>query len=210
MPEPAAKPHSPPAPQDWERLLAEARQRDGGPFSPGPGIVFIVVSLAVATIAICVSDDGWVPVLDSANLVFHEAGHPIFGILGNTLALYGGTLGQLVFPITAIVSFQRRGHDLGLALGWVWLLQNFLNIARYMADARAHELPLVGGGEHDWTHIFTRWGVLSSDTSIAGFVQFIAWIGLLTVWGWSGLRWLQSRDRVRAARRRMPPPPPPR
>ena len=41
-------------PQDWERLLAEARQRDGGPFSPGPGIVFIVVSLAVATIAICV------------------------------------------------------------------------------------------------------------------------------------------------------------
>lgn len=163
------------------------------------------MSAAVLTIAWAVSDDGWVPLLDSANLVFHEAGHVIFGILGYTVGLYGGTVGQLVFPITAIVSFWRREQVLGLALGWVWLFQNFLNIARYMADARAHELPLVGGGEHDWTNIFNRWGMLTSDTDIAGLLQFIAWIGLLVVWGRAGLHWLQARSTARRAGR-MPPP----
>lgn len=159
----------------------------------GPGTVFIIVALAITTIAIAVSDDGWVPLLDSANLVFHEAGHPIFGILGETFGLYGGTLGQLVFPLAAIVTFWRQEQTLGLALAWVWLFENFLNIARYMADARAQELPLVGGGEHDWRHIFSRWDVLAQDTSIAGFMQFIAWIGLLAVWGWAGSRWLKAR-----------------
>jgi hypothetical protein len=40
----------------------------------------------------------WVPILDSANLIFHEAGHPLFELLGNTAGLYGGTLMQLLVP----------------------------------------------------------------------------------------------------------------
>ena len=47
------------------------------------------------------ADDGWVRIIriiDDANLVFHEAGHPILGLLGPTLGLYGGTLGQLAIP----------------------------------------------------------------------------------------------------------------
>lgn len=153
-----------------------------------------MVSLTIITIAVAVSDDGWVPILDSANLMFHEAGHPIFGILGETLGLYGGTLGQLVFPITAIVTFWRQQQILGLALAWVWLFENFLNIARYMADARAQELPLVGGGDHDWTNILSRWGALSSDTSLAGGLEALAWFGLFGIWCWSLLRWLQRKQ----------------
>lgn len=158
----------------------------------GPGWIFIVVSLAIVTIAVAISDDGWVPILDSANLVFHEAGHPIFGLFGETLALYGGTLGQLAFPVATIITFRRQQHTLGLALAWIWLFQNFFNIARYMADARAQELPLVGGGDHDWTNILSRWGALSSDTSLAGGLEVLAWIGLFCVWGWSLRRWQQS------------------
>jgi hypothetical protein len=55
----------------------------------------------------------------------------------------------------------------GFAVAGAWLFENLLNIARYMADARAQILPLVGGGEHDWTNIFSRWDVLASDTLIA-------------------------------------------
>lgn len=163
------------------------------PERPGPGAQFAIVTLAIFIIAIASSDDGWIPLLDGANLVFHEAGHPLFGILGETFGLYGGTLGQLIFPAAVIVTFWRQGQALGLAVGWLWLFQNFLNIARYMADARAQALPLVGGGEHDWWHIFSRWDVLAQDTSIAGFVQFVAWAGLLGVWAWAGTRWLKSR-----------------
>jgi len=126
------------------------------------------------------SADGWVRILDDANLVFHEAGHPLFGLLGPTAQLYGGTWGQLVFPAVTSVQFWRQKKPAAFALCLAWLFENFLNISRYMGDARAQVLPLVGGGEHDWTEIFTRWGVLPYDTRIAGFVSFLGWIGF---WG---------------------------
>ena len=93
----------------------------------------------------------WVFLLDSANLAFHEAGHPFFGLLfGENITVYGGTLGQLVFPIVAAASFWWRRETLSFVLSLAWLFENFWNIARYMADARARDLPLVGSGEHDW------------------------------------------------------------
>ena len=98
--------------------------------------------------------------------MFHEAGHPLFGLLlGERIAVYGGTLGQLAFPIVATVSFWWRREALPFALCAAWLFENFWNIARYMADARDQLLPLVGGGEHDWTEIFSRWQVLQRDTA---------------------------------------------
>lgn len=129
-------------------------------------------------------DDGFLPIVDHANLAFHEAGHLIYGILGNTLGLYGGTLGQLTFPLVAAVLFWRRREPLAFMLAAVWGFENLLNIARYMADARAQLLPLVGGGEHDWTEIFSRWGVLAADTRIAHRVSLIGWLGMLAMWLW--------------------------
>jgi hypothetical protein len=136
----------------------------------------------------------WVWILDSANLAFHEAGHPLFGLFSSRLMVYGGTLGQLVFPIVATVSFWMRREALACALTAVWFSENLWNIARYMADARAQELPLVGGGEHDWTEIFTRWSALNQDTAIAGVVRLIGWIGVLSAWGWLTWRWYRDRE----------------
>ncbi len=138
------------------------------------------------------AEDGWI-FIDHANLVFHEAGHPIFGLLGSTMGLYGGTLGQLVFPLVALVSFWTQRETVGFAVAGAWLFENFFNIARYMADAREQILPLVGGGEHDWTNIFSRWGVLSSDTLIAGRVAGAGWVGLLAMWIWLVWRWRSGR-----------------
>ena len=76
----------------------------------------------------------------------------------------------------------------------MWLFENIWNIARYMADARAQVLPLVGSGEHDWTEIFLRWGVLSRDIGIAGFVTLLGWLGVLIAWGWLARRWWLDRE----------------
>ena len=135
-------------------------------------------------------EDGFI-FLDHVNLVFHEAGHPIFGIFGSTLELYGGTIGQLVFPFVAVSAFWAQREPVSCAVASVWFFENFLNIARYMADARAQVLPLVGGGEHDWTEIFNRWGVLSSDTAVAHAVAIAGWMGMLAAWGWLAWRWLK-------------------
>jgi len=96
---------------------------------------------------------GWIPILDSANLALHEAGHPLVGILSVRAAVYGGTLFQIIFPLAAAWHFHRTYNAGGVAASTVWLGENLLNIARYMADARAQELPLVGSGEHDWAEI---------------------------------------------------------
>jgi hypothetical protein len=152
-----------------------------------PAEVGLSFAAVVALFAIIVfDDDGFVLLLDHANLAFHEAGHLFFGVLGATLGLYGGTLGQLVFPIVAVVSFWQRRHAIGVAFGGVWLFENFLNIARYMADARAQLLPLVGGGEHDWYLIFSRWGSLNRDTDIASVTRALGWLGMIgcILWLW--------------------------
>ena len=144
------------------------------------------------------SGRGFAPVIDHANLLFHEAGHPIFGLLSARLEPYGGTLGQLVFPIALAVSFWLRGQALSFAAALIWLFENGLNIARYMADARTMELPLVGGGDHDWNTIFSRWNLLARDTQIAGVVQALAWIGIALVPIWVFVRARQDRRRGHA------------
>lgn len=115
----------------------------------------------------------WVFLLDHANLALHEAGHPLVGILSSHLSVYGGTLFQILFPILFVRHFRQRRHSVGWAASWVWLGENLMNVGRYMKDARAQQLPLVGGGDHDWTEIFSRWGVLSSDVRIGGSVRLL-------------------------------------
>ena len=78
---------------------------------------------------------GWIPLLDSANLAFHEAGHPIFGLLSARLSVYGGTLMQLLIPAACAWECYRREQRYGFYVGLLWLAENGLNIARYVADA---------------------------------------------------------------------------
>jgi hypothetical protein len=139
-------------------------------------------------------EDGWVPLLDSANLALHEAGHPLVGIFSTRLTVYGGTLFQLAFPLLAALQFRRSANPAGIAAALVWLGENLFNVARYMADARAQELPLVGNGDHDWTEIFSRWHVLHLDGRIAGITRGIGLI--LMAWA---LLWLYRRWRESAA-----------
>lgn len=143
---------------------------------------------AAAMLILWLSHTGehWVFVLDSANLAFHEAGHPLFGLLSDRLTVYGGTLGQLMFPLAAGISFYRQRKTLSFAFAALWLGENLFNIAVYMADARAQVLPLVGNGEHDWTEIFSRWGVLDWDAGIASIVRLTGWLLIIVagLWLW--------------------------
>ncbi|MGD0141318.1 MAG: hypothetical protein ABSD28_20860 [Tepidisphaeraceae bacterium] len=77
----------------------------------------------------------------------------VAGLFSQRLETYGGTLGQLAFQALLAVSFWRKGEAISFAVSVVWFFENWLNIARYMADARAQALPLVGGGDHDWARI---------------------------------------------------------
>jgi hypothetical protein len=151
------------------------------------GAVYAVAAVCALLLVVhAMSTEGWIPLVDSANLALHEAGHPIIGLFSNRLMVYGGTIFQLLFPVLVVVHFKRERDAVGAAAGGVWLGENLLNIARYMADAREQILPLVGGGEHDWTEIFTRWGVLSRDVRIAGFTRWLGYALMFyaVIWLW--------------------------
>ena len=159
-------------------------------------LIGFAIGAALFGLLILGSESGFVFLIDHANLLFHEAGHPVIGLFNSRLEPYGGTIGQLVFPVVLAVSFWRKDQPLSFAGSLIWFFENWLNIARYMADARAQELPLVGGGDHDWNTIFGRWHVLAYDTRIATVVKIIGWIGMAAVCAWVVWRWVRDRNRL--------------
>jgi hypothetical protein len=112
--------------------------------------------------------------LDSLDLAIHETGHLVFAFGGETLALLGGTLMQLIVPAAFVVAFWRAGDRHGATVPLWWLGQNCGNISVYVKDARAQELPLVGGGEHDWALLLEQWGWLDRDQALGRTVYLLA------------------------------------
>ena len=118
--------------------------------------------------------------LDGVDLAIHETGHLVFGPFGEFIGFAGGTLFQLIMPVTFVIYFARRGDEHAASVALWWVGQNCGHIAYYAADARAQELPLVGGGEHDWNYLLGRLGLLAHDQGIS---RAILWAGVLLVLG---------------------------
>jgi hypothetical protein len=126
--------------------------------------------------------------LDGVDLAIHETGHLVFGPFGEFIGFAGATLFQLIMPATFVVYFARRGDEHAASVALWWVGQNCGHVAYYVADARAMELPLVGGGEHDWNYLLGELGLLQRDQSIS---HAIVAAGVLLVlgsaaWGWIG------------------------
>ena len=175
---------------EWAELAGGWR----GKWAPVSSARLVAVAVFAAVLAWCSSSgDRWVPLLDSANLAFHEAGHLFYGILGRTMGLYGGTLGQLTFPVVCAAIFLFRREAVSLAVCVIWFGDNLCNIGRYAADARAQELPLVGGGEHDWTNILSRWGALDADLRVGRTFHGIGVAAMMIAVGWLAILWHRRR-----------------
>ncbi len=83
----------------------------------------------------------------NVNLVFHEAGHVIFTLLGRTMAILGGSLFQVLVPLALMFACLVVNKDsFGASICLWWVGQSLMDIAPYIADARALRLPLLGGG----------------------------------------------------------------
>ena len=103
------------------------------------------------------------------NLVFHEAGHLLFAMFGQFMSVLGGSLTQVLIPVIAMIAFIRQEQPFGAAVcGW-WAGQNLVDLAPYIADARALQLVLLGGRTgaevegHDWEYLLTTIGVVHRD-----------------------------------------------
>ena len=131
--------------------------------------------------------------MHNINLVFHEAGHVIFRLFGNFMAILGGSLLQLLVPLIVILVFIFKHRDnFAASIGLWWLAQSMMDLVPYLYDARSQEMWLLGGvrgkdmpGIHDWNNILSRLDLLEYDYALATVVMVVA-VGLMIlsfVWG---------------------------
>ena len=134
--------------------------------------------------------------LHLVNLPFHEAGHILFRPFGAFMTSLGGTLGQLLMPSICMgVLLVKTRDPFGASVALWWVGENFLDIAPYINDARAGQLPLLGGnfghsapyGFHDWQYLLTESGLLPYDHVLAKSVFFIGSAIMLLSLLWGGL-----------------------
>jgi hypothetical protein len=116
--------------------------------------------------------------LDMVDLPIHETGHLIFGIFGEFVGMAGGTLFQIILPAVFVGYFWWNEKHFSAAVVLFWVGQSIINVYIYAQDAVTMQLPLVGGGIHDWNWMLTRLGLLDSTKLIAGMIRAV---GSLTI-----------------------------
>jgi hypothetical protein len=153
--------------------------------APARGRLALTVALGIYGLYYIFVPDHY-GLLDGVDLAIHETGHLVFGPFGEFIGTLGGTLMQLIVPLTFAWYFVRRGdRHAATVAGW-WVAQNLWNISRYVQDAQAQELPLVGSGEHDWAYLLGEVGLLEHDQFVGRIIRFS---GVL-IFGYSTLRGL--------------------
>ena len=124
--------------------------------------------LALAALTWSVATNGPAPpaggllgVLHLVDLVFHEAGHVIFGVFGRFIGVLGGSLMQVLVPFACTVAFATRRQPASAATTLVWTGQSLADVAVYVADGNAMALPLLAEGLlHDWNYLLGTLGWL--------------------------------------------------
>ena len=177
-------------------LFADA-QRDSSVHLIWRGIVLIALTIWGWLIIFSYMDDyafgeGFLHLI---NTPFHEAGHVIFRPFGQFITSLGGTLGQLLMPLICLGTLLFKTRDpFGAAVCLWWFGENFLDIAPYMADARALEQPLLGGnigykspyGFHDWEYILTEANIIEYDIILAKTIYVFGSLIMLLSLLWAG------------------------
>ena len=169
-----------PTPLHSRRAPAHTRARlrlvSDAPTRPLSTVRAVGLVLMCAYALVRLRHEGWWDPLDDLNLAVHEAGHIIFSPFGETMTILGGSLFQVIVPAVFVAYFARTRQRFGAAVTLAWVGASLLNVARYIADARARELPLLGGDDsaHDWWQLLSNWDALPSDHSIALVVRAAA------------------------------------
>ncbi len=106
----------------------------------------------------------------------HEVSHIIVSFLPAILVAAAGSIGEVSFTLLLLYATLKAKSYFATVFAGQWVMLGFMSAGRYMADARAQQLPLIGPGEtvkHDWYFVFSQLGWLGVDTFIGGVVSTI-------------------------------------
>jgi hypothetical protein len=139
--------------------------------------------------------------LHLVNLPFHEAGHIFFAPFGRFFMSLGGSLTQVLVPLVCAVAFVRKPDLFGAAVALWWAGQNLVDLGPYIADARALQIPLLGGATgaevegHDWEAILQTLGWLHLDRRIGMIAHVVGSATMIAaVAGGAWIAWTDHRN----------------
>ena len=167
------------------------------------GRAALLAGLLIWTVQIArapMSQEGVSPILHLPNLIFHEAGHVLFGFFGRFLTVLGGSLFQFLVPVVLAVAFLRQKTPFGAIVCTWWAGENLVDVAPYIADARALQLVLLGGKTgaevegHDWEYLLTRLGWLHLDTKLGLAVNRAGLVMMIGALVWGAVFLIRHRD----------------
>lgn len=188
-------------PSSWAERLPFLEALEEG-WQPVPRAVFFIALVFYAVFLIQAAQGASLPkFMDLVFVPIHEGGHLLFRFFGQTIAIAGGTLLQLGVPLMLASYFILQRQVQGAAFCVFFFFEQFLPISVYMADARAQQLPLLTVGDtdyviHDWTFLFTKFGVIDHDVQIAHAFRVAGWMGMVATVAWMAWRSLPSQRRV--------------
>lgn len=192
-------------PESWtERFPALEPLEDDWGAIPRIALVAWVVVYALFLYQ-AMRGQGVLLMMDLVFIPVHEGGHLLFRIGGEFISVAGGTFLQFFVPAALALWFVFHRQIQGTAFCAFFFFEQCLPTARYMADARAQELPLLTVGDadyviHDWNYLFGKLGVLEHDIQIAGIVRTIGWVGMVGTVLWMVWRSLHPKSATPSSR----------
>lgn len=140
--------------------------------------------------------DHW-RMIDGVNLIIHEAGHLFFKPLGEFMMIAGGSLFQVIVPLTFAIYFYFNRKQFSCALVLFWLGESLLNVSVYAADSVLMQLPLLGGNDsiHDWNYMLNELGLLWHTEKIALIIRALGTLVIVFALAWAIFTALRSTDK---------------
>jgi hypothetical protein len=107
----------------------------------------------------------------------HEVSHLLVGFLPHIFVAAAGSIGEIIFTILIVIAAIKARSYFAMIFGAIWMMLAMNSVGRYIADARAQVIPLMGPSPepiHDWHFIFSQLGWLHYDTMIGSALR---WLG---------------------------------
>jgi hypothetical protein len=141
--------------------------------------------------------------LHLVHLPFHEAGHVLLSPFGRFLMVFGGSLFQVLVPLACGAVFLVRNREpFAAAVTLWWAGQSLMDLAPYIADARALRLPLLGGRTgaevegHDWEYLLRETSLLPHDVTLGRLSFALGALAMIAALAWAALVLTRERDAV--------------
>jgi hypothetical protein len=141
--------------------------------------------------------------LHLVHLPFHEAGHILLMPFGRFVSVLGGSLFQVAIPLLCSGVFLLKNRDpFAASVTLWWAGQSLMDLAPYVADARALRLPLLGGRTgaevegHDWEYLLGALGLMRHDVTLGKLSFAVGALVMLAALAWGGTFVWRLRTRL--------------